>query len=266
MRKPKKVVYYDDLLNDEFSGTKIKRVPLPKNYKYVHKNPFYRALSWFLYYIIAYPIVKLVVFVGYRVKVKGKRNLRHLRHSGVFFYGNHTQIIDAVTAQVNVSLGKRTYIVCNQDTTSIKGIRWLVTMLGCLAIPENPEEHEKFVEAIRYRIKQKCGISIFPEAHIWPYSTHIRPFGDDAFYYPAELNVPCVAMVMTYRERRFLKNHRPLPVIHVSRPIYPNMSLSLPERKKELRNRIYEFMLDYSSGEENVEWISYQKRPTSESK
>ena len=85
MRKPKKVVYYDDLLNDEFSGTKIKRIPLPKNYKYLHKNPFYRALSWFLYYIIAYPIVKLVVFLGYRVKVKGKRNLRHLRHSGVFF-------------------------------------------------------------------------------------------------------------------------------------------------------------------------------------
>jgi 1-acyl-sn-glycerol-3-phosphate acyltransferase len=260
---PKKTIYYDNLLEDEFSGTKIERKPLPENYKYYRKNPFYRAFAWFIYYLIAFPIIYLVVrFYGYRIK--GAKKMRKLMHHPIFFYGNHTQIIDAVTAQVNVSRGKRTYIVCNQDTTSIKGIRWLVTMLGCLAAPENPEEHEKFVAAIRYRIKQKCAISIFPEAHIWPYSTHIRPFGDDAFYYPAELNTPCVAMVMTYRERRFFKNHRPLPVIHVSRPIYPDMNLSLPDRKKDLRNKIYEFMLDYSSSEENIEWVSYQKRPAGE--
>ncbi len=257
--KIKKTIYYHDLLNDEFSGTNIKRKPLPENYKYLHKNPFYRALSWFLYYIIAYPIVKLFVFLGYHVKVKGKKNMRHLRHSGVFFYGNHTQVIDALTAQVNVSRGKRTYIVANQDSTSIPLIRGLVTMLGCLPTPENPSESAKFMEAVEHRIKQKCGISIFPEAHIWPYYTHIRPFGDDAFYYPAVLGTPCMAMVTTYRSRRFFKNRRPYPTIHLSRPIYPDMSLSLADRKKQLRDRVYEFMLDYSADEENVEYIHYVK-------
>ena len=43
--KPKKIVYYKDPLNDEFSGTKIKRKPLPEHYKYVHKNIFYRAFA-----------------------------------------------------------------------------------------------------------------------------------------------------------------------------------------------------------------------------
>lgn len=257
--KAKKIVYYEDALNDEFSGTKIKRIPLG-NYKYYSNNIFHRALSWFLYWVIAFPILWLIAKVGYGVKTVGKKNRRLLRGQGVFIYGNHTQIIDAFTGQIFAARGKRTYIVCNQDTTSIKGIRWLVNMLGCIPTPENPAEAEKYKECIHKRIKQKRGISIFPEAHIWPYSTHIRPFGDESFSFPAELGTPVMAMAATYRPRRFLKSFPPKITLHLSRPFYPNMKLSLPERKKQLRDFVYDYLLDRAAEEENVEYIAYVKK------
>lgn len=258
--KPSKIVYYKDPLNDEFSGTKIDKKPLPENYKYVHKNIFYRAFTWFFYYLIALPILWFVMRFVYHYKVKGNKRIKGIMNSGVFFYGNHTSFTDALIAQTLVSRGKRTYIVTNQDTTSIKGIRWLVTSLGCIPTPENASQSSKFVDAIKYRIKQRCGIMIFPEAHIWPYSTHIRPFPDSSFIYPSELGTPVVAICTTYRPRKVFKNKPPLPTLHVSRPFFPNMDLSIPERKKELRQKVYDFLVDTASSEENVEYIAYLKQ------
>lgn len=264
--KPKKIVYYDDALNDEFSGTKIKRKPLPDNYKYVNRNIFYRAFAWFFYYLIALPILFFVMKFIFHYKVKGNKRIRGIMNCSCFFYGNHTSFTDALIAQALVSRGKRTYIVTNQDTTSIKGIRWLVTLLGCIPTPETPAQRNQFVSAIKYRVKQHCGIAIFPEAHIWPYSTHIRPFSDASFVYPSELGSPVVAMCTTYRQRKIFKNKPPLPTVHVSKPYFPNMQLSLPERKAELRQKVYDFLLDCASSEENVEYIAYVKRKKEEPK
>ena len=260
MAKMDRVVYYEDPLNDDFAGTKIKRRALPKNYKFHSRNPFFRALSFFLYYIIALPLIFIFLKLFMRVKVVGKKNIKKLRKTGYFVYGNHTQIIDALTAQIFASRLKRTFIVADQDATSIRGIRWLLKALGILPVPLNPSESIKFKEAINYHIKKKRVISIFPEAHIWPYCTHIRPFEDSSFVYPSELGVPVVAMVMTYRKRKILKSRPPLPVIHLSRPFLPNMNVSIPDRKKALRDRVYEYFIDIASSEDNVEWISYQRK------
>lgn len=256
---PKKTIYYDNLLEDEFSGTKIERKPLPENYKYYRKNPFYRAFAWFIYYLIAFPIIYLVVrFYGYRIK--GAKKMWKLMHHPIFFYGNHTQILDAVVVQSLVSRGKRSYIVTNQDTSSIKGILWLVKMLGILPTPENPHESREFVEAIKYHASHKSAIIIFPEAHIWPYYTHIRPFGDDSFIYPAALGAPVVPFCTTYRSRKFFKNKRPLPTVYIGAAIFPDMNKSLPDRKKDLRDRVYDYLRETSSNQENVQYIRYLPR------
>lgn len=261
-----KTVYYDDLLNDEFSGNNIKRRPLGKNFKYVHTNVFWRLCATLLYRLIAIPVIWIVGKIGWGVKTIGKKNVKPLKRQGYFIYGNHTQICDAWTAQCYVVRGHRTYIVSNQDSTSIRGIRWLIQMLGCIPTPENMEEREGFNNCIRYRIKQKAAISIFPEAHIWPYSTHIRPFKDDAFVYPAELGAPVVAMCTTYRRRKLFKNLKPRMTLHISAPIYPNMRLSLSARKKDLRDQVYDFMVKHSAEDENIECIRYLPRPKEESK
>lgn len=258
MRKKQKVVYYSDPLNDDFAGTNIKKKPFPKKYKYIHRhNVFWSVLSFTLYYFIAFPILWLVGKIGYGVKVKGKKNLRILFRRGVFFYGNHTQIADAWLTQCFITNPKRSYVLADSDAISIPFIRPIVSLLGCLPMPDL-DHKEAFEEAIRHRYAQKRAIAIFPERHIWPYCTHIRPFPDDSFVYPASLGAPVVAFCVTYRKPHFLAKHRrPKMTVHVSRPIYPDLKKSIPERKKELRDAVYEYMLDYSSEEENIEYISY---------
>ncbi len=258
--KPKKTVIYHDALNDDFAGTNIKQKPFPKKFKYIHPhNPVWFLFSALLYYVIAVPLFFLVSKIGYGVKVKGRKNLRRLRLRGCFFYGNHTQISDAWNVQAHIAWGKRSFIVANPDAISIPFVRWIVMMLGCLPVPDEPH-HKDFVEAVGYHIKKRHGVIIYPEAHIWPYSTHIRPYDDQSFVYPATLGAPVVALCTTYRAPLLFPNRRPPRMtIHVSQPIYPDMEKSLPERKKELRDRVYEFMLDYSCEDENVEYIRYVK-------
>jgi 1-acyl-sn-glycerol-3-phosphate acyltransferase len=168
-------------------------------------------------------------------------------------------IADAWNPQIFAMGGKRGYILANQDATSIKGVRWLVQMMGCMPVPETLEENAAFKEAIAYRIKQKAGIVIYPERHIWPYYTHIRPFPDDSFVYPAELLAPVVAIAVTYRQRWLFKKCSPRMTMHISKPFYPDPKLSLADRKKQLRDDVYAFLLRHASEDENVEWIRYVK-------
>lgn len=261
--QPKKIVYYDDPLNDDFAGTNIKKKPFPSSFKYMHPhNPFWKIGS-FLFYYFALVLLWIVGKIWMGVKVKGKKNIRALRRRGAFVYGNHTQIVDAWSVQCYISRGKRTYIMADSDAISIPFIRPLVMMLGCLPMPDLSHK-DSFIEAVNKRYKQRCLISIYPERHIWPYSTHIRPYPDDSFIYPASLGAPVVATCTTYRPHHFFPKRRPPKMtIHVSKPFYPDMDKSLAERKKDLRDRVYDFMLDYSCEEENLEWISYQQRKQS---
>jgi len=256
-----KTVYYDDALADDFAGTKISQLPFYSKFKYIHKNIFWRACSWFTYYVIALPILWIVGKIGWGVKTKGRNNLRELRHRGCFVYCNHTQMCDSWSGQVFVMRPKRTYIMANQDAVSIKGIRAFVMMIGCLPVPEQFEWKEAFKEAVEYRYKQSAAIMIFPEKHIWPYMTHIRPFSEDSFVYPSELGAPVIATCTTYRKAHLFGDYRrPKMTIHISKPIYPDMSKSLIERKKIVRDEVYDFMIRHAAEDENVEYIRYLKR------
>lgn len=257
--KPKKTVYYEDPLHDDFANNGIARKPLPKKFRFVHKDVVSRCLSFLLYRFLAIPILWVVAKLTRGVKVQGKKNLKGLSRQPVFFYGNHTQIADAWIVQTMMT-GKYCVILADQDATSIPGIRYLLSLLGCLPVPETPEESRKFMDAIHYHAQKNHGIVIYPEAHIWPYCTRIRPFGKASFTYPAELGAPVVPFCVTYRQRKIFKNAAPLMTVHVGKPFYPKMDLPLAARKTDLRDRVYEFMLDRSTDEENVEYIRYVQK------
>ncbi|MFA6620654.1 MAG: 1-acyl-sn-glycerol-3-phosphate acyltransferase [Bacilli bacterium] len=260
MARRGKIVYYDDLLNDEFSGTHIKRKPLGNHFKYIHRNWLWKFFSYFFYYCLALPILWLVSKLGWGVKVVGRKQLKKLRLHGYFIYCNHTQIGDGFFPQCFVSGLRRNYIISNDDSVSLFGLRNFVMMLGNLPLPDSPEHTQIFIDAIEYHYKRGCAITIFPEAHIWPYSTRIRPFGPQSFVYPASLLAPVIATCVTYEERKLFRFLPPRVVMHISSPIYPNPDLALPERSAELQKAVYRYMVDTASSLENVEYVEYRPR------
>ncbi len=257
-----KTIYYSDLLHDDFSGTKISQVPIDENYAFIRKGFFFRVGAFILTFIIALPILYLILKCKHGVRVKNRKVLKKLRGKPFFLYGNHTQAADSYIPQVLINPGRKTYILSNPDATSIKGLKTVVEMLGAIPLPDatkNFKATKNFLKALDYYISRNKAIAIYPEAHIWPYFTGIRPFTSNSFIYPVNYNVPVVAIVATYRKRRFRKT--PRLIISVSDIYYPNPNLSKKEARQALRNDVYNFMVEKSNDPLNFEHYKYVYQP-----
>lgn len=96
---------------------------------------------------------------------------------------------------------------------------------------------------------------IYPEAHVWPYYTKIRPFGEAAFTYPVIENTPVYSFTVTYHKKRI----RTKMICYVDGPFYPKNNLSQKEASKALRNEVYEAMVRRSK-KNTYEKIKYVKK------
>lgn len=257
-KKQPKIIYYENELTDDFAGTKIKTKTIDAKFKFVHKNPIWKFFSFLIYYIVAIPIVWVYEKVFLQVKFTNKKAVKKLKGKTYFMYGNHTGFIDAFTPNL-ISFPKRNRIVVSEDTVSIKGLKNIVQMLGALPVPSGSSGMKQYLRAVKHYNKT-CNITIYPEAHIWPYYTGVRNFKDSSFAYPIESNSPVVAFFTAYSEPKgFLKFLRKANVqVFVSDPIYPDITKPRKEAQKELRDKVFEFMKDCSQNYSKYSVIEYK--------
>lgn len=251
------VFYYSDELNDDVLTPRLKRKTVDENYKYVHTSLFKKITSFFWYRIVAVPIAFIYMKLKFHHKIVNKRILRKYKGTGYFVYGNHTQEIgDAFIANL-ISLPKRSYIVVHPDNISLPVIGKITPSLGALPLPDNMAAMRSFNDAIEKRITKGCAVAIYPEAHVWPYYTKIRPFTDASFTYPIKLGVPTFSFTSTYQKRRLSK--KPKIVTYIDGPFYPSESSSIREKRASLRNLVYDAMCARAESS-SVEVVKYVKR------
>lgn len=256
--KENKVIYYKDELNDEFSKAKIIPRKIDERYKYVHKNPIWRLCAFVAQNILSMPIKILYAKIKFNIKYVGKEKLKNYKNTGYFIYGNHTQAFADTFIPSLANYPKRNFFIVNPENVSMKGLKVLAQMLGAIPIPSNKAAMKNFLEAIKENISKKHSITIYPEAHIWPYYTKIRPFKEVSFRYPIELNVPAFCITNTYQKNS--KNKVKI-VTYIDGPFFTDKNSTLHERKKDLRNQIYNCMVERSKNS-NIEYIKYEKLDT----
>ncbi|MBQ7715647.1 MAG: 1-acyl-sn-glycerol-3-phosphate acyltransferase [Clostridia bacterium] len=263
----KKTIYYEDALHDDFARDNITAKTVPDDFSFAPRNPFWRILEFILYRVIATPLVWLMTRIGFGLKIKNRKALKKIRKSGYFLYGNHTHgMLDAYDPTL-IAFPKRAHIVTGPEAVSVPVLRRIVQLLGGIPLPGSLTGYRSFYDALHYRIGQKRVITIYPEAHIWPWYTGIRPFPDGSFSYPVRENVPVVAFVTTFRRRRIFKNLWPCATVTLSDPFYPDTLLSPREAKKDLRDRVYAFMCEtIESTPDNYVYYEYVKRPAPDGK
>lgn len=250
----KKVFYYQDELNDDFANNGIEGKKIKSSFKYVHKNPIYKFFEFIVYFIIAKPIVRLLNKVTYKQKFINHLNVSKRELKGCYIYSNHTQAMgDAFTP--NLIFHKKNNIITGPEAFSIPCLRTIVGMLGGIPLPSTLEGSLNFTKAIQTKVKKGQHITIYPEAHIWPYYTKIRPFVDGSFRYPVESNKPVICITNTYRK----KGHRIQMVSHIDGPFYPNTCIDKKEARKQLRDQVYDIMVERSK-ENEIEKIHYIDR------
>ena len=253
-----KIIYYEDELNDEFSKSSIEPRIIDENYKYVHKNPLWNLCSFVLQNILSVPIKILYAKIKFRIKYIGKEKIKPYKNEGYFIYGNHTQPFADTFIPSIPMYPKRNFLIVNPVNISLKGTGTLVEMLGAMPIPSNKSAMKNFLEAIKQKMNKGYAITIYPEAHIWPYYTKIRPFKDVSFKYPVQLEKPAFCITNTYQS--YGRNNKKIKIVsYIDGPFYPNKELTLKEQQKELRNKIYNCMEERSKNS-NIEHIKYIKK------
>ena len=260
MMDKRKVIYYSDELNDEFSTAQIVPRKIDENYVYIHTSLFKRFTHFFWYRIIATPIAFAYVKLVFGHKVKGRHKLKKHYHDGYFMFGNHTQdIADPFIPNV-ISFPETNHIIVHPNNVSIPFLGRITPSLGALPIPDGMKAHRNFQNAIDTLISMGRCVVVYPEAHIWPYYTGIRNFPDTSFAYPAKLGTPVYCFTNTYHKRRIFRH--PRIVTYIDGPFYPDMEKPMKERRKELRDKVYSSMCKRSELSDHVQ-IRYIKQENS---
>ena len=120
-------------------------------------------------------------------------------------------------------------------------------MLGAIPTPEGAHGLKKFSDAIDHHHKS-CNITVYPEAHIWPFYNGVRNFSDSSFCYPVKYGCPAFAFFTAYTAPRgFLSFLRKANItVYVSDAIFPDEGLCGAAARKNLRDKVHSFMLEKS--------------------
>lgn len=250
------ILNYQDELNDEVIEFDVKKKEIDDNYKYIHKNIFYRIYSWITYRIFATPIVWIWFKLFRRTKYVNKKILKTVK-GGYFVYSNHVEQQSDAFSPALICFPQKPHVVVNSDNVSMPIVGRLTRMWGALPLPDTVTATKNFTKAMEQIVSKGNPIVIYPEAHLWPYYTKIRPFSDKSFRYPVIMNKPIFTFTTTFVKRK--EGKKPKIVIYVDGPFYPDNNLSRVESQKVLRDLVYNTMVDRSQNN-NYMYCIYSKK------
>lgn len=255
MAKKKRLIY-QDLANDEFVKRPLHQKVITGDYCYIDERRFARLIAFFSYRLIATPIAFIYSRVFRRVKYVNRQVLKSFRKTGYFIYANHTHPqLDAFNPPLIV-FPKRSYAIVDSSNVSLPILKDTTKLIGAIPLPSDFESGKNFINAIDTRIRQGHSIIIYPEAHVWPYYTDIRPLKSSAFKYPLRKNVPIFTFTTTYQRGLF---NRLKIVVYVDGPFSSLQEKSKDERAEDLESIVYKTMKTRAK-KSNYTKIIYEKR------
>lgn len=255
--KQQPCIYYEDELNDEFSTAQITPKVIDGDYRYIRDGFWGRVSHVFWYQVVAKPLAKLYLACKFSHRIVRMDTQTEKPAGGYFLYGNHTQAVADALIPTMITRPKDIYVIVHPNNVSMPVLGRITPSLGALPLPGNMAATRHFIRALEQRIAEGCAIGIYPEAHIWPYYTGIRPFSDQSFYYPVKYQVPVYCFTNTYQVNRPKGKVR--MVTYVDGPFYPDAELPRGKQQADLRERVYRTMQKRAENS-NIEVIRYVKK------
>lgn len=261
--KSERVFYYESETDDPIQTDeqeKGEEVRLPEGYEFIPRNWFVRAYSAILF--------RLFWIFGqwyerhyWKAKFYGREKLKKAKDQGYVMYANHTNPFHDVFGPA-LAADRKIYTVISPVNLKIPGIGPLLPRIGGIPLGTNREEKKAMNDAVDTRlVKQKKCLVIYPEAHVWPYATKIRPFpaGGKSFKYAVRNNLPVFTMTTTYHKRKGSKRDLPRMDVYVDGPFYPDPQLTPAENQDMLAKKAYESMQKYAK-KNTYEYFKYIKK------
>ncbi len=253
--KRERNIYYNSFDEDVVVNSNQDFV-LADDYRWIDNRPGRRVAS-FLVYALAYAFSFFYAKLALHCKVVNRGALKAAKGDGYFVYCNHTQPVGDVFVPAFLNRDRRIYTVVSQANYGLPVIGKILPYLGALPIPSGISGMKKFTEAVSTRVNTNHCVIIYPEGHVWPWYTGIRPFGSNAFHYPVVENKPVFTMTTTYQKRRL--SSKPRATYYIDGPFYADGSLSRKDQKEKLCKEVSETMKRRSQNS-SYSFINYIQR------
>ena len=250
-------IRYYKSFDQDFEETRNQNAKIPANYKWIHHNPFYCFFSFLLSVAVVVMDFIYMKFIGH-IKVKNRSLLLKAKiKGGYFIYSNHTILFGDVVNPFCIAFPTHPYIICSPSNLGIPIAGKMLPMAGALPIPDNAKDTKKLGDTIKTRLKQRNAIVTYPESHLWPYYTKIRPFAKAAFHYPVKYNAPVYVSTSTFQKSRFHK--KPNITIYLDGPFYPDEDLPKKQAQEKLHYEVQKTM-ERRAKHSTYEYIIYRKQ------
>lgn len=227
---------------------------LPETYTWIRTGHGYQMASNALYALFSLGASGWLRH-GLHTRFIGQERLAR-EAQGYFLYINHTQTTGDPFLPSQLARTRRAYVVASPSNLSVPFFGKLLPMLGALPLPSTRQGMKEFRKAIAYRVGQNQSVAIFPEAHVWPYYTGIRPFSDTSFQFAVDTGKPVYCATVTYQRGRRGRVER---TVFVDGPFYPDDTLSRPAKRRKLAEQVY-CQMRKNAKKNTVEVIRYVQR------
>ncbi|MDE6660646.1 MAG: 1-acyl-sn-glycerol-3-phosphate acyltransferase, partial [Anaeroplasmataceae bacterium] len=209
--------------------------------------------------ILMKPIAYIYMKLRFGFKIENKSILKKYKKSGYFLYANHTNVPADGFMPSLICFPKRVYVLVSSENLSLKGTRNFMAMIGAVPIPNALSGMRNFKSHLHRLIQRRKVIMVYPEAHIWPYYTKIRPFPKTSFTYPYLEEVPTFSFTVTYHKGCL----RTKIIAYVDGPFYAKEGLNKADSIEDLRNQVYTAMVKRSklSSYEKIKYIKKEREP-----
>lgn len=240
---------------DDFVTTNQQHQSLSAGFKWLHTNPVYRATA-----NVVYRLFRLIGWLYWRlwrgVRIQNRAVLKPYRHTGIFLYGNHTQPVGDVFMPMLVTKPQRVDTLAAPANLGVPVIGRVVPM-GALIVPSDFHQMPAFTQAIRARLAEHRAVMIYPEAHVWPYYTKIRPFSRATFHYPVAAKAPTFSVTTTYQRSHW--RHRPAMTVFVDGPFFPDAALTATQQQEQLCQQVTAQLKKRCRDHNTIEYIHYER-------
>ena len=225
---------------EDFVASAQQDYQLPEGYVWLDESALFRfqaAIARGLGFLYASCYTKLVL----GMRFANREVLRQAGAGGCFIYANHTQPIGDACMPLLAARPKRAYVVVSPANFKVAGIGPFLPWLGALPTSGTVAGTRQLLEAVKARLAQGHAVTVYPEGHLWPWNTGIRPLAASAFSLPASLGYPVFAMTNTYHARKH--GGKPRCTVWLDGPFWPDASLPKRQRKEQLRDAVQAAML-----------------------
>ncbi|WP_143461389.1 lysophospholipid acyltransferase family protein [Levilactobacillus enshiensis] len=200
--------------------------------------------------------VTSIVYCHWTVTFKNAWRLKIAGQRGYVLYGNHTQPTGDVLMPYYLGDRQRFNVLASPANLGIPILGSVICLGGALPTPQGLQQMRTFNAIVTDKLRAGEWVVIYPEEHVWPYYTGIRPFNLSAFHFPVAAQVPAYCLTVTYHKRWWRR--RPKRVAYVDGPFEPDRNLSPKQQQHQLADQIQTCMTKRAASS-NAIYIDYEE-------